>query len=96
MGRTPKKLPGLPVERMPFEKRVVFFLFQAPRSIRTLFVPGAHVTGGRFAFSFRFGAFQSDDVTGHNLMSDCSVASGLLRRIFSGLWLSQFTLSCLA
>ena len=79
MGKL-EKLPSLPVERMPFEKRVIFLLFQAARGIRTFLVPSAHVTGSRLAFSFRFCAFQSNDVAGHNLVSDRAVAGSLFRR----------------
>lgn len=54
-----------PVQGMPFEVRVVLFLFKTARSFGAFLVTFAHVA--RYGFSFRpgFGAFQRDDFLCH-------------------------------
>src|SRR3982751_2177343 len=59
-------LLGLAVQRAPFQIRVVLFFLQPIRSVGTLFVARGNVTGDRFAFGFRLGAFQDDEIAGHS------------------------------
>ena len=60
---------------MSLQKRVVLLLLQPPRSVRTFLVPSAHVARSRLTLSLGFGAFQSDNITGHNSVTDQEFAS---------------------
>jgi len=62
-----KELAKLAVKSAALEEGVVFLLFKTTRSIEALFVAGAGVTGGRFAFGLGLSAFQNNNVAWHNL-----------------------------
>ena len=66
------RLLGLAMKRVLSQKGIVFLLFQTVRRLRALLVTRRHVTGDRFSESFRFGAFQGDDLLRHKLI--CSEA----------------------
>jgi hypothetical protein len=57
------------MQRMPVQKRIVFFLLKTVRGARALLVARAHVTGGRFAFRFRFRALEGDDFLRHLVLA---------------------------
>jgi hypothetical protein len=58
---------GFAMQGMLAQKRIVFLLFEAVWGLRTLLIPGAHVTRDRFAESLGFSAFERDDFLGHKL-----------------------------
>src|SRR4051812_39631725 len=58
-------LLGLAVQGAPFQKGVVLLLLEPVRSVGALLVAAGNVAGRRFAFGFRLGAFQDDEIAGH-------------------------------
>jgi hypothetical protein len=61
-----RELLGFAVKRVFSQERIVLFLFQPVRRLRTFLVSRRHVTRDRFAERFRFSAFESDDFLGHD------------------------------
>ncbi len=59
-------LPGLAVECVPLEERIIFFLLQPIRRAQTFFVARGHVARDRRAGSLRLCAFQSDYFLRHS------------------------------
>src|SRR4051812_28171858 len=68
----------LAVQGAPFQKGVVLLFLQPVRSVGALLVAAGNVTGRRFAFGFRLGAFQDDEIAGH----ECSGLFLVGRRCF--------------
>lgn len=48
-----------------FKEMIEFHFLQAAWSTKAFLVTCGHVTGSRFALSFRFGAFKNDDLAWH-------------------------------
>src|SRR5690242_13370836 len=59
-------LLGLPVEGVPFHKRIVFLLLEPLRSPRAFLVARRHITRDRRARRFRFSTLESDDFLRHS------------------------------
>src|SRR4051812_39073858 len=75
------------MERVPLQKRIVFFLLEPVRGARALFIARCHVTRRRLAEGLGLGAFKSDDFLGHELLL------GVVRLGFLFLALGAFLLS---
>src|SRR5271170_7040170 len=59
-------LLGLPVQRVALQEWVVFLFFQTVWRVRAFLVPRRDVTRRGFALGFRLGAFECDDIAGHD------------------------------
>src|SRR5207253_11017584 len=69
------KLSRLAVERVPLQKRIVFFLFQTIGPARAFFVPRGRVARDRLAERLRLGAFEGDNFLRHGDYSFASVGA---------------------
>lgn len=56
----------LPVKSASAQERVVLFLFQSARGIRTFFITRRDVTRNRLAFRFRLRALDRNDISRHD------------------------------
>jgi len=61
-----RALTELPVERSALKKRIKFYLLETAWRTQALLVARRYVTRGRFALSFRLGAFKYDQVPCHD------------------------------
>ena len=53
------------MESMASKIRIILFLLQTARGVKTLFVTGGDVTGDGLSLGNCFGALQSDDIAWH-------------------------------
>src|ERR1043166_3096853 len=64
------------MERVPAQKRIVFFLLEPVRCPWALLVARGHVTRNRFAQGFRFGALENDNFLRHKIDNYSLLSTG--------------------
>ncbi len=79
---------------MAFQEWIIFLFLEPVRRPRAFLIARAHVARNRFAESFRFRAFESNDFLGHPLFLGCVGCSHFFFLAFGGLFIGQAKERC--